>query len=250
MSDNNTPVRYYRKIFKITAEDSPNVRYARAQIAAGLEPTGEMIIPGVMPWDEYQKRRKTWDKISQCIGLDAEFYEGAEILLYPPEWRNHSEELARRILSSGMQRKAEGIGIDPAEGGDKTAMSAVDRYGLIEMVSKKTPNTNVIVGEAIAFIRKHGVPGNKVCFDRGGGGKQHADRIRALGREFAGIRTVAFGESISPIPRRGMKVLEEKIEIMEEKYTYVNRRAQMYGELRLLLDHISSDSELLKSINL
>lgn len=232
-----TPVRYYRKVFKITAEDSPNVRYARAQIAKGIRPTGEIIVPGVMPWHEYQKRRTTWDKISQCIGLDAEFYEGAEILLFPPEWLNYAEGLARRLLSSGLQRKAEGIGIDPAEGGDKTAMSAVDRYGLIERVTKKTPNTSVIVGEAVAFMRKHGVPSERVCFDRGGGGKQHADTIRAMGREFVGIRTVAFGESINPVPKRGMTILEEKIENREEKYTYVNRRAQMYGELRLLLDH-------------
>ena len=237
MSNPDTPaLRYYRKIFKITAEDSPNVRYARAQIARGLEPTGEMIVPGVMPWGEYQKRRATWDKISQCIGLDAEFYEGAEILLYPPEWLNRSDAMARQLFSSGVQRKAVAIGIDPAEGGDKTSMSAIDQLGLIERVTKKTPNTAVIVGEAVAFMRKHGVPAERVGFDRGGGGKQHADTMRAMGREFLGIRTVAFGEAINPVPKRGMTILEDKIEQREEKYTYVNRRAQMYGELRLLLD--------------
>lgn len=227
------PVRYYRKIFKITAEDSPNVRYARAQIACGLRPTGEMIVPGVMPWHEYMKRRTTWDKISQCVGLDAEFYEGAEILMYPPQWLGLSDQLARDLLAKMPVRRAEGIGIDPAEGGDKTAMSAVDRYGLIELVSKKTPNTAVIVREAIAFMIKHGCPPHKVAIDRGGGGKQHADAMRELGYP---IRTVAFGETVVPNPKRGMTILEDKIEQREERYQYVNRRAQMYGDLRMLMD--------------
>src|SRR6516162_4439628 len=108
--------RYYRKIIKITALDSPNVKYAMAQIRAGLTPTGENIIPGVLPWADYCKRRDTWDAVKKCIGLDAEFYEGGEVLLFPPTWLTHAETLAERWR--GTARNGKGMGIDSAEGRD------------------------------------------------------------------------------------------------------------------------------------
>jgi hypothetical protein len=159
--------KYFRRVIRIKAEDSPNVRYALAQIAAGKKPTGEVILPGVLPWDEYQLRLATWDEISKCIGLAGEFYEGREVLLYPPDWLDRSARLA--IALRGTPRKAKGIGIDPAEGGDKTAMAAVDEFGLIELLSKKTPNTAIITSEALAFMRRHKVPPENVCIDRGWG---------------------------------------------------------------------------------
>ena len=223
--------RHYRKVIRIRAEDSPNVRLAMAERAAGIEPSGEVLVPGVLTWDEYCKRRATWDKIRQTIGLDAIFYEGAEVLMFPPDWLDRAEQRAREI--GNRPRRAQGIGIDPAEGGDKTAMAAVDDLGLIELVSKKTPDTSVITGEAVAFMRRHGVDPSKVCFDTGGGGKQHADRLRAMG--FA-VRTVAFGESIVLDPKRGLRQISERREQKEEKYVHLNRRAQMYWDLRTLLD--------------
>jgi hypothetical protein len=226
--------RYYRRVIKIRGDDSPNVRFAMAQIAVGLQPTGEVILPGVLPWSDYVKRRQTWDPIMQCIGIDAEFYKGAGVLFFPPEWLNRAERLHDGLRS--RPRKAKSIGIDPAEGGDKTAMAAVDELGLIELTSKKTPDTSVIPKEAVAFARKHGLEGSPEnwIFDRGGGGKQAADTLRSQGYE--GVRTVAFGESLLLDPIRGMRRVEEKVEHSEERYVYVNRRAEMYGNLRWLID--------------
>jgi hypothetical protein len=223
--------RYYRKIIRITGHDSPNVRLALAEIGAGKKPSNRVIIPGVLPWEDYQKRLATWDNVRKCIGIDALFYEGAEVLMFPPLWLDRANRIADMLR--GRHRQAEAIGIDPAEGGDKTSMSAVDRLGLIERVSKKTPDTSVITGEAIAFMRKHNVPPDRVAFDRGGGGKEHADRLREQGYP---VRTVAFGESLLMDPKRGITRIEEKKENREERYAYVNRRSQMYGDLRLLLD--------------
>lgn len=223
--------RYYRKVIRIRAEDSPNVRYGLAQVRAGIEPTNEILVPGVLTYADYVKRRKTWDPIRQCIGLDAQFYEGAEILLFPPEWLNLAEIRAEQI--KGLVRKARAIGIDPAEGGDKTAMAAVDELGIIELVSKKTSNTAVIPREAIAFGAKHGVAPENWVFDRGGGGKQHADTLREQGYA---VRTVAFGESISLDPKRGLQMVETRMEMKEDKYVFLNRRAQLYGEFSQLLD--------------
>lgn len=230
--DENDPSKgFHRRVIRIKAEDSPNVRLAQAQIKAGQEPTGEVIVPGVKSWPEYVKNRKLWDKIRQCIGLDAEFYEGAEVLLYPPDWLNRAETIAAGLHRN---RQAKAIGIDPAEGGDSTAMAAVDELGLIELVSKKTPDTAIITSEALAFMTRHGVPPEMTMFDRGGGGKQHADRLRQQGYN---VRTVAFGESSKPERKRGgITPLDTAIKQDETRYIYKNRRAEMYGRLRIRLD--------------
>lgn len=230
-----TPGRYFRKVLRVRAEDSPNVRLALIQKAQGEEPTGEVLVPGVLTWDQYLKRRLTWDEVRQCIGLDAAFYTGSETLMYPPEWLNRAELIAERLDVDRTNRRATSIGIDSAEGGDQTTMAAVDRHGLIELVSERTPDTSMIAGKAIAFGRKHNVPSTMWTLDRGGGGKQHADRLRALGYN---VRTIAFGEAITTDPRRrgSVPLLQEKINTRESRYSYYNRRAEMYGLLRELLD--------------
>lgn len=224
-------MKFHRNVIRIRGEDSPNVRLALDQQARGKEPTGEVVVPGVLSWDDYQHRRATWDRVRQCVGLDAEFYEGADLLLFPPEWINRAESVAAGL--QGKVRRARAVGIDTAEGGDDTSLAAVDEYGLIELESHKTPDTNVVHGLALAFMRKWNVPDEKVYFDRGGGGKQHADRLRAEGYN---VKTVGFGESLLPDLRRGITVFPEKVEHREERFVYVNRRAEIYHKIRLLID--------------
>ena len=228
--------RYFRRVLKITAEMSPNVRYARAQIARGLQPTDEVVVPGVLPWSLYLRRRATWDKARQSIGLDGEFYRGSELMLWPEEWLKHSAILYKALVNKGVRRQAEAIGIDPAEGGDKTAMAAVDKYGVIAIESRKTPNTAEITSEALGFMRFYGVRSENVLFDLGGGGKQHVDRLRAQGFK---VRGVAFGESITPELKKTHNRIEPyagRLEMKEDRYVYRYRRDEMYGEMSLLCD--------------
>jgi hypothetical protein len=227
--------RYFRRVFKIRAEDSPSVRYALREIAAGLRPSGKEVVPGVLSYREYRKRRATWDKVRQCIGLDAEFYEGSELLLFPPEWLNRAGTLADQYAREGRVRKALAVGIDPAEGGDKTAMVAIDMLGVIEVVSKQTPNTNVIPGDALAFANKHGLTNwANLVFDRGGGGKIHADRLRSMG--YGAVRTIAFGEAVVKEVDDTRNGRADRKETRESAYEFKNRRAQMFGELSEALD--------------
>ena len=223
--------RYYRKVIKIRAVDSPNVRLALAQQAAGRKPTGEVIVPGVLSWDEYTKRRQTWDEVRVCVGLDAEFYEGAQVLLYPPAWLNRAEQIADSL--KGIPRQAKAMGIDPAEGGDRTVWAIVDELGLIHLLSLQTQDTAAITGRTIALMQEYNIPAGNVVFDRGGGGKQHADRLHTQGHK---VRTVGFGEAVTPDPRYGKVHTSERLHNKEERYAYLNRRAEMYGELRTLLD--------------
>ena len=220
-----------RKVIRIRAEDSPNVKRQLMLRERGLPPDGEAVLPGVLAWDDYLYRRAAWDPIRQCIGLDGLFWEGPDNLLFPPAWLMRAEQVARGLI--GAKRQAKGIGVDPGEGGAETVMVAADERGIIELKAKRTPDTNVIPGDLLAFMRQHAVPPDRVCVDRGGGGKQLADRLRAGGYN---VRTVAFGEPPSLELRRGEHQLAARKDMVEEKYAYVNRRAQMYHELSLLLD--------------
>lgn len=214
--------RYYRKVIRIRAEDSPNVQARR-----------DDVFPGVLTWSEYRKRRATWDRVRQCIGLDGEFYLGPEALLFPPEWLNRAERLWEELRSSGRRRAGLGVGVDPGEGTAETSMAVVDRWGVVEVVARPTPDTSVIRREIVAFYRRWGVPAERVFLDRGGGGKQIADELRAAGHA---VRTVAFGESVQLPVKKGQHFLSDRRGVAETRYTYKNRRAQMYGELSAAMD--------------
>jgi hypothetical protein len=225
-----------RKIIRIKAEESPNVRYALAEIKAGREPSHRILVPGVKSYATYLRNRRDWDAIQQCVCLDAEWYAGAEVLMYPPEWLNHAEQFAERIKTA--RRQAAAIGVDTGEGSAETVVAALDRFGLIELQARKTPDTSEIPGWVLGFMRKHFVPPEKVFFDRGGGGLEHADALRKKGYM---VRTVAFGSTITPDkrPRGVVSPLKTRVAQDEERYAYKNRRAEMYHLLRLRLDPAS-----------
>ena len=226
--------RYYRKVIRIRAEDSPNVRYALLQERRGEKPTDDVLVKGVITWGEFKKRRATWDIIRQTIGLDAEFYEGAEVLMFPPDWMTNAERVAEtrpKRLPPGLSERY--MGVDPAEGGDRSSWVIGDLYGVLKLVSAQTPDTTVVPATTIHLMEQWGVAPENVVFDRGGGGKEHADRLRQLGFN---VRTVAFGESVSLEPKRGTQSLSERKEIREESYAYKNRRTEMYATTMHLLD--------------
>jgi hypothetical protein len=223
-----------RRVIRVRAEDSPNVILQ-----------SDDAFPGVLTYGDYQWRRKNWDKVRQCVGLDGEFYEGAEVLLFPPEWINRAERLAEALGRDGKGNGHWGIdritmGIDPAEGGDMSSFCIGDARGIIELVSTQTPDTSIIPATAIKLMRKYRIDPSDVCIDRGGGGKQHADTLRMKGYP---IRTVAFGEAVVQEPRYGAAPASARREIRETAYEYKNRRAQMGGELRELLDPAKPDIE-------
>jgi len=220
---------YHRKVLKIKASDSPNVRLALAEIKAGKEVSHTTLIPGVVSYNDYNKRRKLWDAVKQCIGLDAEFYAGAEVLLFPPEWLNASEQLTPPKI-----RKAKSIGVDPAEGGDNTVWTVIDKYGIIEQISLSTQKTNTISNRTIVLLKKHNVEPSNVLFDIGGGGKQHADQLRERGYD---VRTVAFGGAPTPVDAGEGKIVHiDKKDVQETRTVYKNKRAQLYGDFREILN--------------
>jgi hypothetical protein len=174
-----------------------------------------------------------WDPIQKCVSHDADFYEGDEIKLYPLERLTRANERAKVLQQTYGHRDGRAIGVDPAEGGDNTVWTVGDSLGFIKQIVKRTADTSVIVGDTIALLQEYKVDPVNVLFDRGGGGKEHADIMR---REGYAVRTVGFGETVTPEKKRGLTTLETRKLEDEERYTYFNRRAEMYGLLSNVLD--------------
>ena len=253
-----------QQVLRWKAEDSPNVKLAFVQILAGkrrpeaalirdkdkpwgiydrtrydelvrrweasgkVNPPEEVLIPNVLPFGEYLTRRRLWDPQDQCEGLDALFYEGSEIKLFPEAWMEHSARLARELREKAIKRQVLAIGCDSGQGTANTSWSMIDELGLVAIESRKTLDTSKIVGHTIRLIEELGVDPQKVGFDSGGGGQQHADQLRDRGYN---VRVIHFGEAPQLELKRGLHQLSQRKEIKEERYTYRNKRVQMYHEL-------------------
>jgi hypothetical protein len=227
---------FYRKVIRIRAVDSPNIRYAMKEIERGKAPSRKIIIPGVLTYDDYILRRKTWDEVKQTVGLDAEFYEGESALLFPPYWMDIAEQTDDELKKQRIQRVAIAGGCDTGEGRADTVFTCCDDYGIIDMVEMKTPDSAIIIREAINFINKHNIPHERMLFDRGGGGRQIADMLRERGYN---VQTIAFGSGVGRPGDDGIKRRTKKrevAEVREDKGVYTNRRSQMYGEFSEVLD--------------
>lgn len=233
--------RYYRQVIQIKGEDSPNVKLGLAQVAAGMEPTHEELVPGLLSYREYLKRRATWDDVMQCISLDAEFYEGGDVLMFPPTWLNQAAQFHTLITQEQEKRKREGLrweretvamGVDSGQGKASSVWTGVDRLGITFQKSIKTPDTTVIVDETVALIRQHKLKPEMVCFDPGGGGKEHVDRLRRMGYN---VRSVSFGGSVESQNKYRFRTTKEKREDDEAKWVFKNRRAEMYWLARLCI---------------
>jgi hypothetical protein len=91
----------------------------------------------------------------------------------------------------------------------------------------------VIINRTLALKQRWSISAENIVFDRGGGGKQIADQLRQVGFN---VRTVAFGEAVRPEPKVGMTNLDDRVHQDEQKYSYFNRRAELYGGLREIMD--------------
>jgi hypothetical protein len=217
-----------RKVMHIRAEDSPNVKHGLLQKLRNEEVTPKTIIPGLIDYEVYLDRRQNWDLVMQTIGLDAEFYKGKEVLLFPPEYLNACEKVADDIERHGLKNEALTIGVDSAEGGDDSAWCVMGKLGVVELVTMKTSDTTEIVSFTIDLKNRYKVDDRNVIFDRGGGGKQHADRMRSMGYM---VRTISFGESISLPVMSGKSTVSQRRSNVESRLTYKNRRAEIFGLL-------------------
>ena len=230
--------RLLRKVIHIGGKHSPNVQVGMALAAKGYkgEKGWPIIIPGVLAYDEYLRRQIQWDKIKQQMRLHGHFYEGAEVLLYPPDWLDFCEAKYKAIYPDGYDDengcgKFRGVamGVDGAAGRDLTVLTVVNKRGIMKQLALPTPDTMQICSLIVAFMERYNIPDRMVAIDVGGGGKQIADRLRQMGYN---IRTIAFGGAPTPPKEKKVKRTKDKVDVDETRQTYKNRRCEMYGILR------------------
>lgn len=226
----------YTKIIRITGHDSPNVKAGKAEEAAGREPSGNNVLPGVLPYYEYVKRLKTWSEQRIAVSINAIFYEGVSELLFPMLWLDAAE---KAVVDPILRRKSRKyLGVDSAAGGDDTVHCVMDQYGIVKMRAKKTPDTTEVNGTTLALQKEFNIADEDIMYDQGGGGKEHVDRLREQGHK--GVRTIAFGAAPNVIePDQTFTEHGEIVDQREIRYTYKNMRAQMYGEFSIALDFTS-----------
>lgn len=230
-----------RKIIHISCDHSPNVQLGKKLAKARVPGPYPSIVPGVLSYGEYRRRLKIWDKIKIQMRLHGHFYEGDETLVFPPEWLDLAEQVYSTLFPKGYERSqkpsslnpAMALGVDAGAGRDLTCWTVINRKSVIKQQAIPTPNTMEIASRTIRYMVQYKIPPHRVCFDAGGGGKQIADRLREQGYP---VKTVAFGES--PTPPKGLRVkrTQEKEAQAERRQIYKNRRAEMYGMTREVLD--------------
>ena len=205
-----------RKVIHIDGRDSPNVRVGELYKQAGDSGTAPVLIPGLLSYADYERRRQGWDLVKRTTRLHGHFYEGDEAMLFPPDWLDQAMDPERWSLLHRPARTPTALGVDVAAGGrDKTCWTLVDEFGLFEQTALDTPNTMEVVGRTIRLIEDYQLSPGRVVLDAGGGGTQIADR---LWEQNYGVVTVNFGET------------------PDAKQAYKNRRAELFGELRKHLD--------------
>lgn len=231
-----------RRIIRIPADTSPNVRMAQAQLARGMKPTdpgfAPVIVPGMREYDDYVSKLALLDEVKAAAELHAFWYKGAALLLFPPKWLAHCEAIYERLRLMNALGRALALGIDCAEGGDDFSMTAANDKTILEQISFKTPDTSVIIPHVKAFGRKHGVNPVNWIFDRGGGGYIHACELRKQGLP---VRTLAFNATPSAAPPKDTpKQVNEKKEDFEEKTVYESMRVELAWELSIACNPFAS----------
>ncbi|TXG86339.1 MAG: hypothetical protein E6R13_00635 [Spirochaetes bacterium] len=108
------------------------------------------------------------------------------------------------------------VGIDPARGEDRTSIAVRQGRVVHEVISRKTKDLGELISMAVEIIKKWNA--DKVFVDIIGVGAFIVDRLKELGFDMAeGVN--AAGKAL-------------------DKTKYVNKRAEMWGEMRIWLEDV------------
>lgn len=232
------------KVIHISGLDSPNVQLGMQLENAGLLQHYEPVIPGVLCYREFLRRKAKWDHIKQQRRLYGDFYEGAEDLMYPPDWLDGAEYRHARLMEDTKgRRKAAAIGVDCGFGRDLSCWTIIDRFGVIFQETMNTRDTTKIAKHTLHLVKQHKLPWDRVVMDKGSGGAVVVDHMRQM-KGVPGInqlRGVSFGGSATPPPATRQRTKDQKVNKAEDTWTYKNKRAEMYDVLRNWLDPTANE---------
>lgn len=217
-----------RNVIHIDGErDSPNVQAAKAFYSKGGHGKPPTVIPGVLSYEEYLVRL-SWPEHQRKTRLHGEFDMGGDEFLFPPAVLDHAQALGRKVLECSrkpdrndnwvkltqLKHGPKAMGVDVGRGGDFSVWTIIGKYGVVATCRKRTKNTSEVCGITLRLMDKYKIAADNVAFDSGGGGREHADRLRERGLD---VLDVGFGER-SNLPEE-----------------YKNMRTEMYGEAAKLM---------------
>jgi hypothetical protein len=215
------PGRLFRKVIRVSGEDSPNVRDGMKSVAEGKPLPEKPQIPGILTYEQFLERKATlapWQVRPRLYGL---FNDESTAKLFPAAWLDFGHDIYRR-LKAGEPARAQsvrrwlrwwgwpfGLGVDCAMGGgDLSAWCVYGRFGAVHIETVDTPNTRTIKAKTLELMKRWKIRPEWVCFDKAIG-RVIADELREEGRE---VSDVGFGDG----------ALDER---------YPNMRVELYGEL-------------------
>lgn len=238
-----------RKVIQLDGEMSPNVKAGRLAREKGLPPPPPLV-PGVLSYEWMVRRESLWDEETQARCLHGVFWEGAESMLTPYEWLDHAMSKSRWEKLNKTERRPVAMGVDVAEGGsDKTIWTVIDRSGVVSQTSYDGGDAVEIAKRTMQLADEHHLFPNQIAIDAGGGGKQVGDFLRhglPMGdgsTRTASLKVVAFGESPGADDTGRGKGKKKRMawSDIDPTKAYKNRRAEMYGNLRSLLNPVQPD---------
>ena len=220
------PRKLLRWVRHVHPEESPNLIRSREMDRLGEKGEYPLLVPGLLSRQEFDEWDSTWDEPRKRVRLYGQLPNEEEMKLYPPSWLDLAQQLGAKLRKQMRRHKRwrddgpYALGIDVAYGGgDLTAWVVLGRWGVRHVHAQATPNTTLISGYTIKLMRRYRIKSWAVAFDAGGGGKQIADMLRERDdMDFGEIVDVSFGA----------KALDAK--------KYNNRRTELYGELRTVLE--------------
>jgi hypothetical protein len=234
-----------RRVIHIDGDDSPNVQAGKIAASKGVQ-APPPIIPGLMTLEWMQRRQSIWDEETVVRRLHGRFFEGMQSMLIPYDWLEHAMSPERWRAFQMTERSALAMGVDVAQGGrDKTVWTVVDRRGIIKQILSGDGDGVIIAERTLAMMHEHDLAPSQVAMDAGGGGSTIADMLRHGIRdrvtgsmENAPVRVVQFGERPgSDDSGRGKgKHKRTAWSDVDPTKAYCNRRAEMYGRLRAMLN--------------
>ena len=62
----------------------PNVQLGRRWKEEGRAGKPPVVIPGLLTYEDYLRRLAKWDELNRTVRLDGHFYEGDQVLMFPP----------------------------------------------------------------------------------------------------------------------------------------------------------------------
>lgn len=231
--------RHFRKVIHMDGMDSPNVLAGMRHAERKLPGKPPVVIDGVLSYQEWLRRSEQWDEVQIQTRLRGQFYEGSGALLFPPIWLDCANKSHRKLVAklkkhkeNGFTRRARAMGIDTSQGAsDLTVWTVVDEHGILAQIEAKIQDSMKIVSQTIALMQSWNLDAKFVAIDAGGGGKEVADRLRQLGHS---LRVIYFGSLAGPskAPIAPNKKIYEQT---ERRQAYKNKRAEMYGNLRIAI---------------